>query len=509
LGSYHPSCRQSNALNTSANKCAWNTAGHAIDPNTGTPGTAVPAAYGDYLVQVTGKYLVVQDLDIEDSAGRTLGVFPDPSTGANFGYCFWDVRCDVFGFVQRNKLGHTPEEGLLIFGAHNVVRQNEFFLTIMRYADRPTGFLLGQAGGSALVHAFCDPCYGLDEGNDFWGVLEAIGNYGVSAILERGNWGGSSSRVGYSANRNASMVFEQNIWVGGTADSLDPLDRTANAGAEAGATFWPFGNEGGAGPIALSASNGGYYRILTGGASNGDQAGSKIVRRNNVAQTVGERCFNQYLDIGGFTDQNPAQRIATTDVGNTCFTDLYTDYMDFTNNVLSQVNFYTAKNNLFVVSSSQSCLQYPGTGQFTFDYNQYTISPTGAVNNGDVCKSAHDVNSATTGLPGSFNWHTASWSSFPAESDFLPNNTDPGKAAGLAMTGAMFTYADPVWGHVDGSTGGGDSWWGWVLRQRVWLPACNVSGVQVTEAEWSKLLTTDYCGEARTTMTMGARNASP
>lgn len=488
-GTYAQSCRQSVANGTTANKCAWNTASGNV--NTEIPGTAVPTSMFGVMVTGIGAYQIIQDIEIDDSAGYAVSMGPAPP--ANAGFCFWDVRCDTFSILQRVLINGTAEDGIVMEGEHTIIRQNEILLTNLRRVDRPPGNS-SLAFGRAMGPSACDPCYSLIEGNDLYGTGEAIGPYGVTFILVRGNWIGSSSRIGISFSNGGSIVAEQNIVVGGTADSIDPFDRVAGAGGptlETGAIFWPFGYENGA-PSAIACSQL-YFRT-----QNGDECASKTVRRNNVAQSVSSGCYNEYLASNNGSQTQT--KLGTQDVGNTCFFTSGTPsfVVDVEVGLESSFTSYHVFNNLIVGPGTCTMRSLSGV---SYDYDQWAGSATTA-----PCIGAHDVNSANTGL-GAFNWSLATWNNFPAESDFLPAASGAGNTAGNALSGAMFTYNDSLWGKADASTGLA-TWWSWVLAQRVWLPGCNTTGAQVPEVEWNKLLTTDYCGNPRSGgITLGARQA--
>jgi hypothetical protein len=485
-GTYNDSCRQSQAWGATANKCAWNTANTTVFATNpvalaAVPGTAVPTSLYGMLVMGEGKGQILQDFIVRDSAGNGLGMQPAPP--AIPGYCLWDQRCDTYSIIQRVFADHNAENGIQVAGAHWIVRFNETRLNTLRMNDNPP-WRGAYSSGAAMTATSCDPCFGLMEGNDLHDSTEELAPYGIGFILVRGNWVGSGSRVGISSSNAQSFVVEQNIVVGGkmTADKF-------NWGGADGPYFWPYGYENGI-PTAIGTKPL-YYR--------GDYPAAKFVRRNNVSQSVTAPCLYEYFATGAST----STKGETTDVGNTCFvTGTGTEGTSaYGIDIRSYVNWIVNKNNLYVTSSASACSGEStrnASGLVTWDYNQYTNAPsyTG-------CNGAHDVVGAS-GITSGFNWSAATWYNFPAESDFAVSSGGAGVNKGTPMTGAMFTYTDSAWGKTDNSTGMA-TWWSWVLSKRQWLPACNTTGAQVPEAEWHKLLTTNYCGNPRSaTPNMGA-----
>lgn len=476
-GTYKDSCRLG-YWNTS--KCAWNTAD--ANPQNRTPGTAVPTSVWDGLVDIrSGQYMTLQDVEIKSSAGSGINF----SSSASF-YCRpGEGVCETSNItVQRVKVNGVSGNGIYVGAtAQWVVRDSEITKTNLAVADgqpcsrnsiTACGSLIF-VGGSSIASTICAPCYGLIENNDIHDSFgEAIGLYGVSYVLARGNWIGSHGSSGINMGSSESMVAEQNMVFGG--DIYDPP--SADNTGLARKAFWTLSNE-------LAGADSGIPRLGDSWGGQGTNGKRNITRNNLAGNATAADCIESYTLGGGDYVSLPFY-VSALIAGNTCVSKSTNPTLNLEyayENMPAIIEAIDVGNNLFTQyggSSSNICQIYTTSSKINVHHNQFTTTPSWS-----QCRSpgTGEVINASTGL-GAFNFSTASWTSKPAESDFLPSG-GAGTNAGIAMTTTSSVYIN---------TG---TAWDWVLSKRAWLPACNTTTTQVAKTDWLKPLYFDYCGNTR------------
>lgn len=485
-GSYRSSCRNSavywgNTVHPDPNKCAHHTADAA---NSNSPGGAasVPASRYDGMIQVSmpagRQWITIQDLKIVDSAGAAINV----SSGTT---CIGSASvCDSNLLIQRVDIDGAASNGIVISGLGKwVVRDSVIAHTDLAQPDSQyhVGTVLRE--GAGITTPNCWNCQGLIENvdiHDVWG--QAIGIYGSSAVIVRGLMTAQTAAGSISAGAGSHIVIEQSIVVaGGAIQDTRALANAANLSCGTNGTTHDYTclYRGGDGDSQMYYENGGAPTLPS------DRVpGSYTFRRNNILVGQNSNCLNQYANASA----SAGTSVSTWDLGNTCIitSGVGVNYAFATGGV-GKLNALGVTNatNMYVdidAGSNQQCTSTLTTNLIQFKNNFWNVAPADS-----DCRnnSSTDVVSSNTGLSG-FNFATATWSNFPDATDAKPT-AGAGSNAGLAFTSTLI----PTNGVYDSDI------WAWPLSKRTWLPACNTTGAQVSQANWQKGLYFDYCGNTR------------
>ena len=443
-GSYVASCR------VWPSRCDWNTASNGADK---TSTNATPSSQYGALITIAGApYVTVQDLIVRDSAG--IGIQVDGNSTSN--NCRGiEPACEDYSILQRNKVSHTSSTGILFLESrYGVIRENEQEYDNLAWKDSQPD----RWWGAGISAGRCDPCNLLIENNyTHDGYGEAIGPYGVSYVLVRGNRVANNRRVSIYFDGDADVVAEQNIIAGGavTAESgLGDPDRVNIGPAFYAMSF-----------IKEPAST---------SAGSSTNAARRNVFRNNLVANF-STCFETGIDANQTT--NLASGYA---VGNTCVGASGTTGFEW-GGVIAKVDpaGVHVRNNIFAVTAgTTNCNAGTSVGSsVTTMHNYWTGTPANA-----NCRSpgTGDVYStyAALGL-GAHNFATSTKLDFPTYDWFLIPPSSDAAAGGVAMENTYLSASN----------------WSWVLAQRAWRAPCQTS--QISVAEFAKVLTTDYCGQTR------------
>ncbi len=436
-GSYESACR------SWPSQCAWNTA------------SAVPPSQYVGLVNVhSEKYVTIQDLTVKDSAGLGIVFEGNPSAGK----CTPAIgaACDFYVTIQRNVVSHTAGTGVNVLeGRYTVIRDNVVDYTNIAKKDSQAW----NSWGAAVHVGRCYPCNALIENNDVWNSYgEGIGPYGVSVVLVRGNRiaNGRRASIYTSGGRN---VVEQNLIAGGPVINEPGLGDPAYNNV---AAYW-----------AMS-----FVRepSTTAGEDNPEDT-TKQLFRNNLSANF-EKCFNTGIANDAAA---AAYKLGGRFVGNTCVGASGKGAWGF-NGTAGKVDDdgIEVANNIFATTSGTPSCDSIVDSKVTSRNNYWAgATPTDAdcrsPGTGDIYDSFANLGLAARGFA------TSDKRDFPTFSWFTLSKSSSAASRGVAMTNNYLQEGD----------------WTWVLAHRKWMPTCQTS--QVSGVEFVKVLSTDYCGAARST----------
>ena len=446
-GTYKDSCRSYSE--TGAPRCAMNYG----EPGTGTPGLTVPFGQYDGLVNTPTPNVIVQDLDLRDSAG--FGTQSGGNEGPNE---------PAIGkiIIQRNRIDNIAETGIgMTHWRQAIIRYNYVSRSMVARQDLQPG-MESRTRGESIGVTGCRPCEILIEANDYRDSNGGIGAYGAGYTLMRGNEGGNIFGVCTNWDLGYENVTEANrCFGGGNKDPKGATDYRRSDGP-----FWVNGYEHGTGGQTVGSWN---------------VPGGKTLRRNNISRALdlpGESdCLSTYTVPA--TTLGAGTAIEMRNFGNTCLFDGSAIQAGIQAAGALAFGIQTTMNLFAVQTASTACTMTPsGNPKLMSFRNQWTIQPSDA-----DCRGANDIYNANTGIPTIPNPNGME-NEWPAELA-RPECSGAGTSAGVVIT-------EVVAGNGASPLAAMAEWDDYVLPNRIWLSEGNTTGFPTPAADWVKGLTHDF-----------------